>query len=178
VSFYHLREKISYQLHSLGRHGVHSPFVFDFIEQVIGYKSTVPLQASLPLTPGLPDRYRRLLLRTMQYYGCSKLVSLQDRQAQSFPTGYTSSLHSLHFDTLLLLPVTAVASLQDRVIESHIDGTTIMAVSGLHDTPEHKAHWEILSADPSVTLSLDLFETGLLFFREDFLIKQHFRLKV
>lgn len=46
-----------------------------------------------------------------------------------------------------------------------------------HATRQRTAHWDALRAREEVTLSLDLYSIGLLFFRKEFLAKQHFILK-
>ena len=46
-----------------------------------------------------------------------------------------------------------------------------------HTTREITAQWNALRARPEVTLSLDLNSIGLLFFRKEFLKKQHFILR-
>jgi hypothetical protein len=51
-----------YLLRAKGRHGTHSPFVYDFVEQVTESEETTGL-------PG--DKYERLLTRISDYYHCN-----------------------------------------------------------------------------------------------------------
>ena len=51
---------------------------------------------------------------------------------------------------------------------------SILIFDDIHWSREMEEAWEIIKAHPSVTLSIDLFFIGLVFFRNDFKIKQHF----
>ena len=51
---------------------------------------------------------------------------------------------------------------------------SILIFDDIHWSSEMEEAWEIIKADASVTLSIDLFFIGILFFRDDFKIKQHF----
>ena len=53
----------------------------------------------------------------------------------------------------------------------------VILIRAPHATQESTARWDALRARSEVTLSLDLYKAGLLFFRKEFLTKQHFILK-
>lgn len=54
---------------------------------------------------------------------------------------------------------------------------TVIIMEAIHDNVEYYEEWKRLVADPRVTLSIDVFDYGILLFRADFLQKQHFILK-
>ena len=51
------------------------------------------------------------------------------------------------------------------------------AVPGIHNTPDHSLAWKKLCNDKRVKMSIDLFGVGLLWFKDEFKVKQHFVLK-
>lgn len=53
---------------------------------------------------------------------------------------------------------------------------SIVAIGDIHWSEGMEAAWELLKNHPSVTLSVDLFEFGVLFFREEQQEKEHFTL--
>lgn len=57
------------------------------------------------------------------------------------------------------------------------DKNSLMLVPGIHRTVLHSQTWKALQKSRKVTLSIDLYQTGLLFFKEEFKEKQHFILK-
>lgn len=54
---------------------------------------------------------------------------------------------------------------------------SIVIFDDIHWSPEMHEAWEIIKRDPSVTLSIDLFFFGIVFFRKEFKEKQDFVLK-
>ena len=53
----------------------------------------------------------------------------------------------------------------------------VILVQFPHATRQRTEQWDRLRAHEAVTLSIDLYKIGLLFFRKEFLAKQHFILK-
>lgn len=122
-TFHHFKEWIRYQRKAVSRHGVHSPFVYDFIEAVLRNGKG-----------GLKDRI-------ISYFGDYALA--EDLWG----------------------------------FEGNITEDTIIILNSIHKNEHTSGQWRALCAQPQVTLSIDLFELGLLFFKKDFLQKQHFVLK-
>ncbi len=54
---------------------------------------------------------------------------------------------------------------------------TIMMLDDIHWSAEMEAAWEEIKNHPAVTLSIDLFFIGIVFFRKDFKVKQHFAIQ-
>lgn len=54
---------------------------------------------------------------------------------------------------------------------------TILVFDDIHWSAGMEAAWETIKAHPSVTLSIDLFFIGIVFFRPEFKVKQHFALR-
>ncbi len=65
---------------------------------------------------------------------------------------------------------------QKFVSKSHDD--TILIFDDIHWSKEMEEAWEQIKEHPSVTLSLDLFFIGIVFFKKDFKVKQHFKLRL
>ena len=54
---------------------------------------------------------------------------------------------------------------------------SIFIFDDIHWSEGMQAAWKTICAHPSVTMSIDLFFFGLVFFRKEFLVKQHFSLR-
>jgi predicted O-methyltransferase YrrM len=54
---------------------------------------------------------------------------------------------------------------------------TILIFDDIHWSKEMEDAWETVKADPRVLLTIDLFFIGLVFFRKDFKVKQHFTIR-
>ncbi|WP_143306974.1 O-methyltransferase [Chitinophaga vietnamensis] len=54
---------------------------------------------------------------------------------------------------------------------------TVLIFDDIHWTADMEAAWEEIQSNEQVTMTIDLFFIGLVFFRKDFKVKQHFTLK-
>ena len=57
------------------------------------------------------------------------------------------------------------------------DEYAVCIFDDIHWTPGMEAAWQAIQEHPQVTMTIDLFFIGLVFFRKDFKVKQHFTLK-
>lgn len=60
-----------------------------------------------------------------------------------------------------------------RQLLQHAGPSSILIFDDIHWSPGMEAAWEEIREDPLVTLSIDLFFLGIVFFSPDFKIKQH-----
>jgi hypothetical protein len=52
----------------------------------------------------------------------------------------------------------------------------IFIFDDIHWSGEMESCWQEIKAHPEVTLTIDLFYFGIVFFRKEFLVKEHFTL--
>lgn len=64
-----------------------------------------------------------------------------------------------------------------RQMQPLLHTDSILIFDDIHWSPEMEAAWEALRKDPRVTCSVDLFYIGMLFFRTEFKIPQHFTIR-
>ena len=131
------------------RHGVHSPFVYQLVDKVIyGTQSIeqIPLPESLQK---LAPQVQAMLGRVLQAHHSS--------------TDFTN-----------VYVVNNPNSLTDILAQAKPD--TLLIVLGLYDSAELKKQWKVIQAHSAVTVTIDLFYVGLVYFRkgqakEDFKIR-------
>lgn len=123
-AFHRFKERIKYQLNARSRHGVHSPFVYRFIEKALhGRKDKTLKEAILHYFRDYDTKFDDWDLRT----GCTE--------------------------------------------------NTLIILKDIHQNKKNTEHWKALISNPKVRLSIDVYEYGLLFFKKDFLERQHFVVK-
>ena len=58
-----------------------------------------------------------------------------------------------------------------------VHNDSVIIIDDIHWSAEMEEAWEIIKANPAVHLSIDLFFMGIIFFRDEFKIKQHFTIR-
>lgn len=241
------------------RHGVHSPFVYDLIEQVLRARPALPAHAAIEklrhallhsdssiavndlgagsrvsdkpvrevasmarasLKPARQAQMLQRLARTINArqvlelgtsFGITTLYLAQGIEDGTVVTiegcPQTHGIAQQHFEALKQRNITAIlgsferalpAALQamERLDLAFIDGHhaeeptlryfeqcmacshqgTVLVFDDIHWSPGMEAAWERIKADPRVTVTIDVYDLGLVFLRSG-QAKEHFRLR-
>jgi len=258
--FFLVKEYVNYRLRARSAHGVHSPFVFDFIETVLKdrrhfyafdeiqqlrealYRNPKVLHVEdfgagslkgskqqrvvkdIARTAGRTEKFGKLLFRLVDKYCFTRIIELgtslgigtsylakanaesrivtlegsaeiADTAAENFRQLALSQVRQVigNFDETLV-PVLRDMQPVDLLF---VDGNhrkeptlayfrealpylhegSLLIFDDIHWSPGMRAAWDEICADPAVTLSIDLFNFGLVWFKKEFKIKQHFVLR-
>ncbi|MFI5196851.1 MAG: hypothetical protein ACHQD8_07155 [Chitinophagales bacterium] len=168
MALYSLVTYLKYRWKAKGRHGIHSPFVYDLIEQVLLNKGLIN-KAYIVDYPSLALQYENLISRIAAHYKYREMLHL--------PPG-NEAIIKPHADMLLLNEAHPLQwlSLMNKYFYLIENDSAVLAVD-IHKTPEHTKGWLQLCTAPNVRMSIDLYGVGVLFFKKEFKEKQHFILK-
>jgi len=173
VSIFSFTEYLKYRWAAKDRHGVHSPFVYAFNDEVLS----------------VSRNEEDLISNIKTYFGIKKTVTysltpkgetceINNPKDQNAVINHKGKKSSLVFNELTILNTdgNGVPAFFDR----HLSGfkpDDMVIIRPIYNAPNYKNQWVEIQMNQKIKLSIDLYSMGLLFFREEFKEKQHFVLK-
>ncbi|MBS1616710.1 MAG: hypothetical protein JST06_11405 [Bacteroidetes bacterium] len=157
--FFRLKTWWHYHRNALSRHGIHSPFVYRFVEEAL--RPALPATAFQAFREADNTGYRSDTLELLAR--CSHFLQQESQQEEA---------------CYLILKGTpeAIRQAAFEYIPQLSEGFCLL-IPYIHDSPARAAVWKELVADKRINLSIEIWQLGLLFFRGDFQEKQHFVLR-
>ena len=174
---------------STNEHGVHSPFVYNFITKC--FYSTRPVMAEHD-NPALSKRQLALAYRLLNCRKPTKLFVLGENAANLTETlrvaGESLNMRLWFCSTLARVPGGIdmayisnadkgnVLNLFDQMLPD-IHNDTLCVIANIHSSREMQEAWQALQNHPKVIVTIDTYHTGLIFFRRE-QAKQHFTVRL
>ncbi len=190
MSWYNLKEKIKFYWQATNAHGLHSPFAFAFYNKLKAqYKNT---RSSSKNLSGFSKKGNRIILAVLEFLKPNQvlLISDEDENTSKWKTIFSDksqvytakSINSLpinsnKFDLIILCKVLKInkKELSDR-LGKLISNESVVIIPHIHASKTAISKWESLLEEKQISLSMDLFFIGLLFFRKES-AKQDFQLR-
>jgi len=157
---------ISHLFNARNQHGVHSPFVYDYITKCLYSKKKYDTNTSL-----------NILLKSLAYFSFRKVktvpenLNIINRIKEEFNSKDSEDLpyDLVYVDFPILL---VLASYIDKI---HND--SMFLIKNIHRNKQNSTHWEMLKQKEHVKVSIDLFYCGLLFVRKE-QAKEDFKIRI
>jgi len=149
-------------------HGVHSPFVFSFITQVLN-------NSNVTQTAGTTNKFRALVNFIVQFY---KPVSVVEMEADKLKEAHAmKEIQGL--DTVGLFYLKRHKNQNNLLVYfqallQKVNAHSMLIFEGIHASSQSEKDWNFMKNNTQVRLSIDLFRVGILFFREEQLEKENF----
>jgi len=149
-------------------HGVHSPFVFNFIGSVLNNKE-------LKQEANYSNKYRALLIRMVAYY-----IPVVVMELEITPSNKANILEEIeNTNTIGLLYIKQIKNVEGltnyfNAAIKNVNTNSILIFDGIHDSKEMEASWEKIKMHKEVKLTIDLYKLGIVFFRQEQLEKENF----
>ncbi|SNZ00317.1 hypothetical protein [Flagellimonas pacifica] len=152
---------------STNQHGVHSPFVFNYVTKCLYSEQKKHSNKSI-----------NILLKSNDYFNFDRIKvlgspSLDGEVKKMFQNQNQSkdSIDVLYTEKLNLLLVEEILK-QDRL---HND--SMILIDSIYQSPKKHQAWKKLITSPKITVSMDLFHCGVLFIRKE-QEKEHFIIRI
>jgi len=177
---------------SVNSHGVHSPFVYSLVTNGFYEKERLVYNIKYTHTaPGLPKTALKTLLKTISHFKSYKLLVLGEDEVAVNQTTETirSAAEAISakiwfYSTFVPVPggvdlaylcgndTASLLPLLDQ-LKQDVNNNSVAVIANIHASEAMEAAWEAIKKDPNVTVTVDTYHLGLVFFRRE-QTKQHF----
>ncbi|MCC6186740.1 MAG: hypothetical protein IT256_06275 [Chitinophagaceae bacterium] len=163
MTLFYYWQRFLYKFKAKNRHDIHSPFVYDFIESVVNNSSGMHnnIAATFFADANLKQKQIAILERICVHYGISAIV-LYDIEMILNTDSECVRLWIFENAKDVIWPLNT----EDIVVVLH-----------LYSYKDLLDNWHLKAKNAQVTLSINVFELGVLFFKPTFKVKQQFVLK-
>ncbi|MDT0606949.1 hypothetical protein [Croceitalea rosinachiae] len=158
---------LNFLRYSTNQHDVHSPFVYNFVIKCLYSK---PRESKKKLLD--------VALKTIKYFNFKSILiekneSLKNELIKHYPK---LSLGDRRSD-LIYLQGPSLNDLSFMLFNKQIHNDTMLIVDDIHKNKENKRAWNTIIKLPEITVSINLFHCGVLFFRKE-QMKEHFTIRI
>lgn len=157
---------LKFYFSATNQHGVHSPFVYDYVTKCLYKKNKI----RLPVT-------QKLLVKSILYFNY-KTIQLLVKE-----TNFEKNIR-------LNCPAISQTTKSPDVVFGTLEGfkadnfditqqknNAMLVIDGIHQSKENLENWENLKNHDHVSVSIDLFYCGVIFFRSE-QVKEHFKIRI
>lgn len=163
---YQLLSYLKFLIGSTNQHGVHSPFVYNFLTQGLyrEKKKDMNVKEHVLTTAISYFNYKSIAFVYADDYIINRIVAI---------------FGHLEFDTLPLdvIFVEENGKVFTSISKESYHNNTMLMISGIYKNKQRKVAWQNIKELPEVTVTIDLFHCGLVFFRRE-QAKEHFKIRI
>lgn len=163
---YQFLSYLSFYFQATNQHGVHSPFIYDYVTKCLYKKSNLRLPVSL-----------KILVKSLHYFECTTVGLIHEK------TNTAEKIKNVCPDISFTLTksdalYSAIEHLEFEDIKpSQLHNDTVLVVNNIHRSATNFKNWEALKELPQVRVTLDLFYCGVVFFRKE-QVTEHFKIRI
>ena len=156
---------INYLIRSKNQHGIHSPFVFDFVTKGLNEKQKIQTISNLNSTDlDFSKSEEKLLKKILNYFQIEdefkKNINSTKTSDDNYNVLYYNDLNNFKID-----------------LSNRNSFVKMLIIRRIHQAKESEKKWQEIINFKSATVTIDLFYFGLIFFRKE-QRKEHFIIRV
>lgn len=164
---FHLKSRFQFLRRSTNAHGVHSPFVYQFVTQCLYDRKKWGQRKSV-----------NTLLKGITYFESNSVAILDDLEtAQTVQNVFPNTTYNPKQFDLLFAYEFDLFHFHQLLAEEKLHNDSVVLVDQIHQNPQRKQAWEALIQSPSITVSIDMYHLGALFIRKE-QAKEHFTIRI
>ncbi|HDZ05522.1 hypothetical protein LCGC14_0067740 [marine sediment metagenome] len=148
------------------QHGVHSPFVYDYVTKCLYSKEKL----KLPITS-------KVLIKSLHYFNSKTVHILGDNKVlEATIKKHCTTVSITETNADVLIGSISYFKNNDIIINSLSD-CVMLLLNGIHKNQTSIESWNRLKRESPVCVTIDLFYCGIIFFRKE-QVKEHFKIRI
>ena len=151
-------------------HGVHSPFVFNFISSILNSKELSKEAASA-------NKYLALVNRMIDFYKPAVVIEIEASSNQVQALKEIDGSEAIGLFYLKQNKNAADLMIYFNAAIKKVNTQSILIFDGIYESKEMEANWEKIKIHNDVKLTIDLYKLGIVFFRQEQLEKENFTIR-
>ena len=155
---------ICYYLTATNKHGIHSPFVFHLLTEVIQTKI---------FYYGRSNKHSALTSRLLSHFKPKNIVEIGSYNISQKSIIYYQDFQNIKENLIDFIYVQKATTETLNKALKYMHNDSVLMLNNIHQTKEE---WKILKSHSKVNVSINLFYIGLIFIREQ-QEEQHFTIR-
>lgn len=180
---FRIQSYLQFLWNSKNEHGVHSPFVFLLLTQGL-YNKKIRLAAdSLSYTNKSVSRKQQLLYKIVRYFEPKSILTIGATPSEIEVIALGSPKAKFENESTIInfiyIHSKQFAIITNERIEQLLKTTendSFWILENIHANQDAEAFWNNLKSNPKVTVTIDIYHFGLVFFRKE-QVEEHFILR-
>ena len=158
--------RIKFLLSATNQHGVHSPFVYDFVTKGLYRKGNKAFTVT-----------ENVLIKSISYFSFKKIGIL--KASNHIKVQLDSVFENLQYNSLPYdIIYTNVKNKPFKNMDTtYIHNGTMLIITEIYGSKETLELWKEIQKLKEVRVTIDLYHCGLVFFRRE-QVKEHFKIRI
>jgi hypothetical protein len=157
---------IKFYLSATNEHGVHSPFVYDYLTKCLYKKEYL----KLPIVS-------RILVKSIIYFKYKSIRLLSSNETiQHLLSANCPEISFTHLNADIIFG-SICDFLSEDINMNELQNDTMVLLYGIYVDKISSDNWKKLKNSEHVRVTVDLYYCGLLFFRKE-QVKEHFKIRI
>jgi len=165
--FFKLFSYLKFIFKSTNEHGVHSPFVFNYVTQCLYSKKKLHNNKGI-----------NALLKSISYFNIKNVESIE---LQDINELIQKQFPAIQFDKspfdLIVVDNLEVSTLENQISEGKLHNDSMIWINSIYSNKETLAQWEATINSPLISVSINMYHCGVLFIRKE-QVKEHFTIRI
>lgn len=155
---------LGFLLRSTNEHGVHSPFVFDYLTKCLYTKPKVS-----------KNKTHNLVIKSIPYFNFKNVVILENKELQkAIGARFLKLSDKANKTDLIYYPSPKMINAKT---EMPVHNQSMVVVENIRASKSNYLKWKKFITTEDIRVSIDFFECGVVFFRKE-QIKEHFVIRI